>query len=238
MLVRRVLPLLLAMTLPLVAEALEEQRPRSMVSPLFHTPAWRTIQVAGHLIRGGDSTLLVTVKDWGHVYQKQGHGPVYEYDPRTDQLREVPAEAWEQAPGDIADCHRQPSLSALRLDEQAGTLFYRDRVLPTNGRVALTVTVSPSQRRVAVLSAEGPKIRALMPFLGGAANARGVHYHELVHLPELTVEEGSRVRVPLTTRHQAFIGCWSADERFVVYTSVLYQELCVIRIDPPVVAQP
>ena len=57
----------------------------------------------------------------------------------------------------------------------------------------------------------------------------GITIHQVLSPPDFSALDESAVEIPLTTKRVAFSGCWSADERFVVYTSALYQELCVVE---------
>jgi hypothetical protein len=227
---------LAATATPAIAEATARSTTQSRTSRLFKTPAWQGVPIATHLVRGSSNeTLLFTVQSWEHLRgDSRGHGPVYEYAPQVNELHEATRETWDRATGDIVDCSSQSvgaqQLSDFRLDPKAGRLFYKGGLILTKGSVALAFRLSPSQEAVAVLSAKGPKIRSFMPFLGGGASAHGQHYHEVFNLPELTVNDELRVQLPFTTQRGAFVICWSADEQFVVYTSVLYQELCVVRV--------
>jgi hypothetical protein len=129
------------------------------------------------------------------------------------------------------DCSRHPEGSTdFYLDPASGTLSYKGQAIRTKGQSVVGFALSPNRTSVAVLSAGGSKRRSIMPFLGGGANARGQHYHELLQAPAFSSNEQSEAQLPFTTARVAWTGCWSADEYFVVYTSVLYDELCVVRV--------
>lgn len=213
------------------ANAAQQVEPK--VSPIFKTSAWVTRQVVTLLLRErADRSLLLTVQDWNNVAAgPAAHGPVYEYQPQTNEFRTTPSESWDRATGPIMDCSRPPvGEAAFRLDSAAGTLSYKGQGIQSKGRSVVGFTLSPNQTSVAVLSAAGPKKHSIMPFLGGGANARGRHYHEVLQLPAFSSNARRQARLPFTTARVAWTGCWSADERFVVYTSVLYDELCIISI--------
>ena len=224
------------LVLPAFARTAEKQASQSMVSSLFQTPTWQAEPVANLLMRGGSAdTLLLTVQSWEEVYAKKGgHGTVYQYNSGAKEFRVVQGVMWDQSSGVIADCSQQQPLlkfaATWRLDPQSGSLLYEGRLVGTTGPVVVDFRFSPSQQAVAVLSARGRKKSSLLPFLGGGSNVQGRHYHQVFSLPDLSALDGSTIEVPFTTEQVAFSGCWSADERFVVYTSALYQELCVVEI--------
>jgi hypothetical protein len=67
-----------------------------------------------------------------------------------------------------------------------------------------------------------------MPFLGGGQNSKGQHYHQL-----FSVAHGKPVSAALklqfTTERQAYPSCWSMDEMYVFYTSLLADRLTIVE---------
>jgi hypothetical protein len=67
-----------------------------------------------------------------------------------------------------------------------------------------------------------------MPFLGGGQNSKGQHYHQL-----FSVADGqplsAALKLQFTTEHQAYPACWSTDEMYVFYTSLVADKLTIVK---------
>jgi hypothetical protein len=195
--------------------------------PLLKTPAWEyryPDEAVGQLMLRREAetagALLLKRTDLENVYR---------YDPITRRLSEVSAAQWQNAGGAIAKCGEQSVagvISGPRRDDRAHKLFLGERELPTAGRFALNNVTSPSGRWVAVVSADGPAVPSILPFMGDLIY--GQRYHEVISLLN-AVHVDPPIPIPVTDRNDFLEPCWSADEQFVVYTTYFFNLLIVIN---------
>ena len=189
---------------------------------LFQTSAWQTL---GKLmlrsdINGTQSLLL----------KHSEREVIYRYDPGIQSLSQVTEGVWQGATGPITDCQSQFPPSPLELDiEKSGQLHVAGRKIATAGSTVLSLLASPTSKKVAVLSAEGPKKEPIFPFLGGGG-ASGQRYHQIIHLPDATLL-GDPVRLPAEFQKDDVINiCWSPEEKYVVYTDIFFFHLSIVDV--------
>lgn len=213
----------LGLTVGIIAVVVADVSLTSMTMdvPLFETPAWRSTGVI--LLRSeeeGKGALLLKHRE---------RGAVYFYDPKTQNLSLVSTELWQKASGSIGNCELQVPPSPSKMDiDKSGKLRASDIEVATAGTTILDLRVSPSGNKVAVLSADGPKDGSILPFLGSGGVA-GQHYHQLLSLPG-AVPIGKPVRLPLESKKVGITVCWSPDERYVVYSDILYSHLSIVHV--------
>lgn len=196
--------------------------------PLLETPGWQ-----GRMPEYGEQLMLRrdTQTDRVLLLKHSNRQMTYRYDPRTRTLTSVTEQEWSSAGGPTAECGKQfpPPPQVLRIDPQSHTLMAGQRQIPTAGTSALTVTVSPGNHFVAVLSASGRWPRSLMPFLGAGVPA-GQRYNQIVSLPDAVVV-GKALRLPVQRDNDVLGTCWSADEKTIVYYHTLFSYLSIIDAD-------
>jgi hypothetical protein len=199
------------------------------LSPIFDTVAWVNTQMPGRLIirRGIDSTtLFLTMRD--EFEKGTGHRAVYEYDPKTQSLRKVPDLKWDAVTSAVTECFSQSQQFPEKFKVNGEKLFFGNQEIPVKGAVLISSAYSPSGNTVAILSADGPRKRSGMPFLGGGQNSKGQHYHQL-----FSVSNGKPIRAAVklqfTTEHQSYPACWSIDEMYIFYTSLLGDKLTIVE---------
>ena len=204
------------------------QQPRATESdvPLLATPAWQ-----GDAAKYGEQLLLRRDPQADRVLllKHSGRNGAYRYDGSTRALTPVTEQDWLRAGGPIAECGKQgpPLPQALRIDRTSHKLLAGSREVPTAGAVVLTLTESPSHRYVAVLSASGPALPSLVPFLG-AGGAAGQRFHQVVSLPGAEAP-GSAIRVPTQRSEDVLTACWPADEKAVVYHDIVFAHVSVVE---------
>lgn len=138
-------------------------------------------------------------------------------------------DAWERAAGAIVS-GEEARIRAIPLTSahvRDGRLVLVGAPVATRYATLLDAVVSPDERSIAVLSADGAK-PSLHSSLGGGANASGPHAVEVFDL-------GSGLRtalVPLsiTSESIALTGYWSGDESLLFYTDALLTRLCFVRL--------
>lgn len=192
--------------------------------PLFETEAWQSgtprygEQLLLRRAAPGDGVLLLK-----HSHRER----VYRYDPRTRAFAPAAEQEWTRAEAPIEDCGKQvpPAPPALRIDSPTNRLMAGARAIATAGPTVLDLTMAPSARVVAVLSAARGKQPSLLPSLG--ASASGQRYHQIVSLPDAVIH-GKAVRVPVRRDNDVLESCWSADERAIVYYNVLFSYVAVV----------
>lgn len=198
-------------------------------SPIFDTVDWVNTQMPGRLLirRGLDSkTIFLTMRD--EFEKGNRHRAVYEYDPKAQSLRKVPGLKWDEVTSAITECFSQSQQFPEKFKVHGEKLFFGNREIPIQGAVLVSSAYSPSGNAVAILSADGPRKGSVMPFLGGGQNSKGQHYHQL-----FSVADGKPVSAALklqfTTERQAYPACWSMDEMYVFYTSLLADKLTIVE---------
>ena len=161
---------------------------------------------------------------------------VYRYLLGADRLERITLKEWEQGDNPICDgthsCWPARSGSALgRLVIDPGSHVIRQAgsVIQTAGRTVLCAEHSPRGDLVAVLSAEGAYTK-LLPFAGGV-RVTGNRFHEL-----FSDSTGSRVGKPIkllpTSKGDDRRSVWSANQRFVIYHDVSFEQVWVVPIAP------
>jgi hypothetical protein len=208
--------------------AVRRQAPASGADvPLLATPAWQ-----GAAAKYGEQLLLRRDAQDARalLIKHSGHEGAYRYDGSSRSLTPVTDEQWTRAGGPIAECGKQgpPSTQVLRIDQSSHRLLAGSRDVPTAGAVALELIESPSRRFAAVLSASGPAQPSLVPFLG-AGGAAGQRFHQVVSLPGAEMSAGT-IRVPVKRNEDVLTGCWSADEKAIVYHHILFGFLSVVEL--------
>lgn len=201
--------------------------------PLLETPAWRT----GNPLSPRQLLLRIETEDEETILLKLSNNEaIYRYNPNTQSLSLVPVERWQGATGPIEDCDTQfpPPYLELDIDTRsdrlvAGQDSKRTREVQTAGSTVLSLRASPSGTMAAVLSAEGRKRGSILPFLGGGG-VSGQHFHQVFSLPD-AVPIGKSVRIPLKSEREGIIICWSPDERYVVYSDMLFYYLSIVPVD-------
>ena len=194
--------------------------------PLLKTPAWefeRFDEMTNPLLlrretEAGGALLL----------KRNDLETVYRYDPETRGVRAVSAATWEKAGGKISKCWDQMSsgsFGGLRRDDHDHKLFAGDREVPTAGGFIRNNQTSPSGKWMAVHSAAGPAEKSIIP--DGSYIIFGQRYHEILSLPDAK-RVGKPVRIPVTDKNDFLDICWSADEKFVVYTTYFFNMLVVV----------
>ena len=201
--------------------------------PRFELPTWTsgTCMVA---LRVDHRTGNLLIMCGGEATGRKGD--IYEYDQHLRQMRPVSEDAWNQATGkpcwevdyDDACCSTFIS-DEVRVED--GAFWRGTEKIATEGRTALSFSVSPSDDFAAVLSADGRRcwfIRGPMPFRGGRGGGySGQHYVEFFTLPEVK-RKGPPVRIPLTTGDR--MSCspqWTAGGEYVVYQKSP-SDVCII----------
>jgi hypothetical protein len=197
--------------------------------PVFDTVDWANTQMPGRLIirTGLDSkTIFLTMRD--EFEKGTRHRAVYEYDPKAQSLRKVSGLKWDEVTSAITECFAQSQQFPEKFKVNGEKLFFGNREIPIKSAVLISSAYSPSGNTVAILSADGPRKGSGMPFLGGGQNSKGQHYHQL-----FSVATGKPVSAALklqfTTEHQAYPACWSIDETYVFYTSLLADKLTIVK---------
>jgi hypothetical protein len=188
--------------------------------PLFKTHMWR---------QRGSLMLRREADGRGPLLLKHSErDAVYKYDPAGRSLTLAAEKEWRDAKGEVADCDKQfhPSPFVLDIDAKTHRLSAGGREVQTAGHAVLDMRISPSKKWVAVVSAEGRSSGSVFPTLGGGAGT-GQHYHQVFSLPDVKTG-GEPVRLPLGGEHELITPCWSAEERFVVYTDTLFFSLTVV----------
>lgn len=240
---RRLAIIIGVVLLAVIALYLKRQRGPTGDVPLFRTAGW---SADGSLLlrtdRDGarDSLVLRQLTPEESMSRRYGENTSsagapaspqsisYRYVPGPPLLAQVDAAAWNNANGSECDCDSQGGTTPdpFELDGRKNTLYYRGTAVPTSGRTVLWIAMSPTRSRVAVLSAEGARPDSVMPFLG-VGGASGQHYHECFRASD-GIRVGPVVRLPLVSHETAVMGCWSANEEFVVYYDILFQHLSVV----------
>ena len=195
--------------------------------PLLKTPAWEF-----QALEESDDQLMLrrdTEAGGALLLKRSGLETVYRYDPQTRSVSAVTDAAWQKATGQISKCREQQytaHLSGLMSNEREHKLFAGAREVPTAGGIPLNDQTSPSGKWAAVVSAAGPAVPSILPFTGDLIY--GQRYHEILSLPD-AIRVGRAVRVPVNDRNDFLEPCWSADEKFVVYTTYFFNLLVVVE---------
>lgn len=160
------------------------------------------------------------------VYDPEVHGivassvpgsfQVYSYDARTREFAPVSKELWDRTDTPITDCRSQSNKPVAHVSRRANQLFVDDQPTRTAAQYVLNLTPSPSERKVAVLSAAGPKnSMGILPFFLSGYGYWGQHYHQTLVVDGGAITRG--VRLPFFTALYTIDSCWCPGEQFVVY---------------------
>jgi hypothetical protein len=157
---------------------------------------------------------------------------IYRYDPAAQALHTVGLAEWQSATSPIANCEEQlsPNPRTLEINSTAGGKLVdgSGRTIATAGTFTENLIVSPDGKWVAVLSANGPKSASLLPFLGGP-QPLGQRYHQVISIDDLKWI-GSAVALPVADKSDVLTPCWTADEKYVVYTDLVFSSVLVVPV--------
>jgi len=196
--------------------------------PLFKTPEWEFKEL--NEFKGDQLMIRRETNAGGALLLKRTDlETVYKYDPVQRSVTAVAETVWDKAGGAIAKCRDQQLAdipSVLLRNDHDHKLFAGKREVRTAGGIPLAELASPSGKWAAVHSAAGPAVQSILPFTGDLIY--GQRYHEILSLPE-AVRVGKPVRVPLNQTRSYLSPCWSADEKFVVYTDLSFWVLVVVE---------
>ena len=202
-------------------------------TPLFETPEWKMNPEyeVGLSVRRENASQ----KDSGLLIKHDTKQPsVRRYDPNRKTLEVVPPDAWDKSTAPIAHCVEQypPDTELLRFDPKTKRLIgERGEIIPTKGENVLNLTASPEKKRVAVLSATGTAggDYSVTPF-GSGSGASGQYWMQVYSLKKRQLEN-YLFQIPTKEKFTSLTACWSADERFVVYSEVKYQFIVVVEVN-------
>ena len=183
---------------------------------LLHTPAWS--QPGGLWLR--------ETQDGQALLLRNAQGIVYRYEPAGAPLTQVPAAQWDAAGGAIADCERQPPAVEISIDAHSGRARIGERPLVLDQPQVMTTVKSPSGRQALVVSSSGER-GSVAPFLGQGRQAP--FFHQVASLPD-GATSGPAQRLPFGGRTGGLTACWSADERFAVYTDLVMSSLAIVPV--------
>jgi hypothetical protein len=194
------------------------------VSGLLATERW--IGLAGY--PGGISLRTAS----GDLLLKHNNAEVvYAFSQADNRLRSVRVDDWNNASGEVVDCNRQVQKGSvrIRIDRETNKLIVNEKVVNgIRGNVHLRYQFTSEGDRFAILSAGGTRASSLLPFLG-QGGASGTHYNQIFSYPGLA-PIGPTVELPFTTERVTFRSCWSADERFIVYSDAIDSQLSVVIV--------
>lgn len=196
----------------------------SNTSSVLRAPQWL------NLINTYPGGISLRTDEPGRLLLKHnGADSVYQYDAQTKQFGVATIDAWQNAAGQIEDCNLQigPALHQLGIDEQRKLLNGTQKVSGIKGKVHLKYQFSPAGDKVAILSANGPAFRSILPALGSGGSA-GTHYHQVFSFPSLTPIDAA-LPLPFISKDNAYSSCWSADAKYVVYSDPLQFNLVIVR---------
>ena len=200
--------------------------------PIFDTVGWVNTQMPGKLlIRTGmiGGNILLTMHGLHDELEKGiKHRTVYEYDPDAKRLRKVPDSKWDASSNPISECVSRPQNYSDKFKVTGEKLFFDNQEVPVQGAVLVSTSCSPGGNAVAILSADGPRKNSIMPFIGGGQNSKGQHYHQLFSVAKGT-PIGGVIKLQFTTEKEAYPVCWSRDEKYVFYPSLLADKLTIIE---------
>ena len=180
------------------------------------------------LIRNGldSENIFLSMRD--ELEKEIKHRAVYEYDPKAKRLRKVTDSKWDTTANLISECVSQPQKFSSNFRVTADKLFFGNQEVHVKGAVLVAFSYSPSGNVLAILSADGPRKGSIMPFIGGGQNSKGQHYHQLFSVANGT-PIGGVVKLQFTTEKEAYLVCWSPDEKYVFYTSLLVDKLAIVE---------
>jgi len=202
--------------------------------PLLKTPDWEDKHI-GELNSGQLQLRRETEAGGSLLLKRIDLETVYRYDPNTRTLSTVTDKEWLNARGLITKCSEQqatPDRIRIRIERREHKMFVGEREVSTAGSIPLGYLSSPTGKWVAVLSATGPVVPAMMFFSGD--RVLGARHHEIRSLPDM-VSAGSSTQIPVPNTLTTMQICWSADEKFVVYHDGSFSSLVVVEttLNPP-----
>jgi hypothetical protein len=153
------------------------------------------------------------------------------YDTRSREMTEARLSDWKLVAGFARECGQvdTKSLSMVRINQKTNKLEVNGKEVETVGMTNLRHGFSPSGEKIAVLSAAGPKFHGVLPFFGGKS-AFGSRFHQAFRLPDGETL-GKTVILPYGGVSESVgVVCWSPDEKFVVYATLLHAELSIVPV--------
>lgn len=196
--------------------------------PLFKTPDWEGKHI-GELNSGHLLVRRETEAGGALLLKRIDLETVYRYDPNTRAFSAVTEHEWLNSRGAIAACVDQratPERVRIRIDRRNHKMFAGEREVSTAAKIPLSSLTSPTGKWVAVLSATGPVVPALMFFSGD--RVLGARHHEIISLSNM-VSTGGSTQIPVPNTLTTMQLCWSADEKFVIYHDGNFSSLVVVE---------
>jgi hypothetical protein len=160
-----------------------------------------------------------------------GNGPheaVYRYDPKSKTFKLVDSQEWDSAGTLVITCLGSGGGETPFASRKDHLEFEGRRIEVAGNYVVDLLRPAPSLPFVAVLSSDGG---GGVPFLSSRSSS-GQHYHEV-----FSEETGARllgpVRIGLTGNPSRPRGCWSEDERLIVYAQPgadRFTSICIVDV--------
>jgi hypothetical protein len=160
-----------------------------------------------------------------------GNGPhesVYRYEPESKTFERVDAAQWDAAEGRVIRCLGGPARDTPFASRKDHLEFDGQRIEVAGNHVVDPLRPAPIHPFVAVLSSDGG---GGVPFLSSRTSS-GQHYHEV-----FSEETGARVlgpvRIGLTGYSGTPRGCWTEDERLIVYAQPgvdRFTSICIVDV--------
>jgi hypothetical protein len=170
----------------------------------------------GIMLRTDSSNNLILKHSYGNE--------VYFYNRQNKVITLVSEDIWGKANGNITYCSSTPYKNE-RVARLSGYPTYdvtiRGVPFKTRGKIVIDGSESPSQKTVAVLTADGPVGFSFPSFAfglgGGEPTVYGRRYVEIIELgkPDF-VQEPIGLEFAKSKYSWDFILCWSKDEKYVV----------------------
>ncbi len=183
----------------------------------------------GDLLIAQPRSQIVAIGDWRGNLRV---GICYKYDTKTRRLSLASTDDWHNAKGSISFRRNTPirTTPGLTVDALDYTLKIKNNRIETQGPNALKRSPAPKSDMVAVVSADGRKPGKDM--FVGRSGFKGQHYHQLFERSTGKLIEGSTVKIPFVSRNKSIGLMWSADEKFVIYSSSYYRRIAIVHIQP------
>jgi hypothetical protein len=160
-----------------------------------------------------------------------GNGPhegVYRYDPASQILELVDSSLWDSGDSRVITCLGDEGVETPLVGRDDHLEFEGHRIEVAGNHIVTPLRPAPTLPFVAVLSSDGG---GGVPFLSSRSSS-GQHYHEV-----FSDETGARllgpVRIGLTGDASRPIGCWSEDERLIVYAQPgtdRFTSICIVDV--------
>jgi hypothetical protein len=183
------------------------------------TPAWREI----------GSLFVQTGANSSELWLRQNRrDTLYRFAKTDRRLHPLPPERWRDE-ALTADCDLQQARGQLETDVEGRSVRSNGQVAHANGSTVLSLALSPSTSRLAVLSADGPSGLNLLPFLG-RAKVEGTRWHQVYAWPSLDLLHGP-VALPIGGANETVFPCWSPSENYVLYPNIVFYRLAIVAVD-------